>query len=54
MLVIQFKKKKIITQILQKLKKILTDHDNDEYITTTEFNRLTEENFAAKLKQKEQ
>ena len=33
-----------------KLKKI-TDHHHDKYITTPEFNKLTAENFAARLKQ---
>ena len=29
-----------------------TDHDHDKYITTLEFNKLTSENIAARLKQK--
>ena len=29
-----------------------SDHDHDTYITTPEFNELTGENFAARLKQK--
>ena len=29
----------------------LTDHDHDKYITTPEFNKVTAENFAARLKQ---
>ena len=29
----------------------ITDHDHDKYITTPEFNKLTSENSAAKLKQ---
>ena len=33
-----------------KLKKI-TDHHHDKYITTPEFNKLTAENFAARLVQ---
>ena len=33
-----------------KLKRI-TDHDHNKYITTPEFNKLTSENFAARLKQ---
>ena len=33
-----------------KLKKI-TDHHHNKYITTPEFNKLTAENFAARLKQ---
>ena len=32
-------------------KKITTDHDHDKYITTQEFNKLTSENFAARLVQ---
>ena len=34
-----------------KLKKSTTDHDHDKYITTQEFNKLTLENFPARLKQ---
>ena len=30
---------------------IVTDHDHDKYITTQEFNKLTSENFPARLKQ---
>ena len=29
----------------------ITDHNHDKYITTTEFNKLTSEKFAARLKQ---
>ena len=29
----------------------LTDHNHDKYITTPEFNKLTAENFAARLNQ---
>ena len=29
--------------------KKVTDHDHDKYITTSEFNNLTTENFAARL-----
>ena len=29
----------------------ITDHDHDKYITTPEFNKLTLENFAARLAQ---
>ena len=36
-----------ITEIENKL----TDHNYDEYITTPEFNKLTAENFASRLKQ---
>ena len=38
------------TKINETEKKI-TDHDHDKYITTPEFNKLTGENFAARLKQ---
>ena len=38
-------------QKLVKLKKKLTDHKHDKYITTPEFNKLTAENFAERLKQ---
>ena len=31
--------------------KIATDHDHDKYITTQEFNKLTAQNFTARLKQ---
>ena len=31
--------------------KKITDHDHDKYITTPEFNKLTSENFTARLKQ---
>ena len=34
-----------------KLKKKITDHDHDKQITTPEFNKLTLENFAARLAQ---
>ena len=43
------KKEKIVTQILEN--KITTDHDQDKYITTQEFNKLTSEKFSARLKQ---
>ena len=33
------------------MKKKLTDHKHDEYITTPEFNKLTAEHFTARLKQ---
>ena len=39
----------IITQI-NEFEKKNTDHNHDKYITTPEFNRLTSENFAARLK----
>ena len=39
------------TQNLVKLKKKITDHVHDKYITITEFNMLTAENFAPRLTQ---
>ena len=44
-------KKLAIIQKLMKLKKKITDHNHDKYITTPEFNKLTTENFAARLAQ---
>ena len=44
-------KKLTITRKLMKLKRKITDHNHDKYITTPEFNKLTSENFAARLKQ---
>ena len=43
-------KRLTMTQKLLKLKKKILDHNQDKYITTQEFNRLTSENFGAKLK----
>ena len=34
-----------------KIKKITTDHDHDKNITTQVFNKLTSENFTARIKQ---
>ena len=36
---------------ITEIEKKLTDHNQDKYITTLEFNKLTAENFAARLKQ---
>ena len=36
---------------INEIEKKITDHDHDKYITTPEFNKLTAENFAARLKQ---
>ena len=36
---------------VNKIKKNITDHDHDKYVTTQEFNKLTSENFAARLVQ---
>ena len=33
------------------IEKKVTDHDHDEYITTSEINKLTTENFKARLSQ---
>ena len=48
MLVVQ-SRKQIRTQKLVKLKKNVTDHNHDEYITTPEFNKFTAYVFAARL-----
>ena len=50
MLVIQFKKTDYNTKINEIEKKTI-DHNHDKYITTPEFNKLTVENFAARLAQ---
>ena len=34
-----------------KLKKKITDHDHGKFITAQELNKLTTDNFAARLKQ---
>ena len=45
-------KKQTMTQKLVKLKKKITDHDHYiRYITKQEFNQLTVENFAPRLKE---
>ena len=36
---------------VNEIEKEITDHKHDEYITTSEFNMLTAENFAARLAQ---
>ena len=43
------KKRKLIK--INEIGKKITDHSHDEYIATPEFNKLTAENFAARLKQ---
>ena len=35
---------------INEIKKKITGHDHDKYITTPEFNKLTSENFTATLK----
>ena len=39
------------TKINETENKITTDYDHDKYITTQEFNKLTSENFIARLEQ---
>ena len=42
----------IMTQKFRKWKKKITDHDHgNKYLTTQKFNKLTSENFAARLAQ---
>ena len=48
MSVIQSKKTDYNTKI-NEIEKRITDHSHDKYITTLEFNKLTAENFAARL-----
>ena len=36
---------------IYEIRKKITDHDHDKYITTPEFNKLTSENVTARLKQ---
>ena len=40
-----------MTQKISELEKKITDHKHDKYITIPEFNKLTAENFAARLAQ---
>ena len=40
-----------MTQKISDIEKKITDHDHDKYITTSEFNNLTKENFKARLTQ---
>ena len=47
------KKKKIITQILLKLKKKLAEHDHDKYITTAESNNLAAKISTSKFSSKD-
>ena len=51
MLVIQSKKKPDYNTKINEIEKKIADRDHDKYITTPEFNKLTSENFAARLKQ---
>ena len=37
------------TKKINEIEKKITDHNHDKYITTPEFNKLTAENFAARL-----
>ena len=43
------KKKTDYDTKISDIEKKITDHDHDEYITTSEFNKLTTEHFAARL-----
>ena len=45
------KKNDYNTKISKTENKIGSDHDHDKYITTQELNKLTSENFTARLKQ---
>ena len=45
------KKTLTIIQKINEIEKKIADHDHDKYITTPEFNKLTAENFAARLAQ---
>ena len=36
---------------INEIEKKITDHNHDKYITTSEFNKVTTENFAARLAQ---
>ena len=49
-LVIQSRKTEYNTKI-NEIEKKSTDHNHDKYIVTPEFDKLTLENFAARLKQ---
>ena len=40
-----------MAQKISDIEKKITDHDHDKYITTSEFNNLTKENFKARLTQ---
>ena len=44
-------KKKVCDTKISELEKKLTDHKHDKYISTQDFNKLTAENFAARLPQ---
>ena len=50
MLVIQPKKKPDYNTKINEIEKKIADRDHDKYITTPEFNKLTSENFAARLR----
>ena len=44
-------KKTELTQKINEIEKKITDYNHDKYITNQEFNKLTAEDFAARLKQ---
>ena len=47
-------KKTVYGTKISELEKKLTDHKHDKYISTQDFNKLTAENFAARLAQAKQ
>ena len=49
MLVVQSTKKKDYNAKINEVKKKVTDHNHNKYITASEFNNLTTKNFAATL-----
>ena len=51
MLVTLSKKSDYNTKISEIENKTAADHDHDKYITTQKFNKLSSENFTARLKQ---
>ena len=51
MLVVSQNKIDYKTKINKIENEITTDHDHDKYVTTQEFNKLTSENFSARLAQ---
>ena len=50
--IITLVKKTDYIQNVSDIEKKVTEHDHDKFITTSEFNNLTTENFAARLVQK--
>ena len=50
-IVIQLRKTTDYSTKINEIEKKITDHDHDKYITTQEFNKLTADNFDARLAQ---